>query len=130
MYSDPIADLLTRLRNAYAVKHHTVTLPYSAIKHQIVKVLAEQSFLQTVATEGQKTKKQLVLTLKYSRNLPAVRAIKRISKPGVRIYVKAAKLPSYLRGLGITILSTSQGLMTAKKAWQKKLGGEVICQVK
>ncbi|MFC1627097.1 30S ribosomal protein S8 [Patescibacteria group bacterium] len=130
MTSDPIADLLTRIRNAYAVNKKTVSVPYSNRKHDIVKILLEKNYLKEIEVTGKIPEKNIELTLKYPNHEAAITSITRISKPGVRIYASVGQLPKYLKGLGITIISTSKGLMTARQAKQKNFGGEVVCQVK
>jgi small subunit ribosomal protein S8 len=130
MITDPIADMLTRIRNAYAVRKDTVRIPYSRLKESIAHVLAEEGYIGecTVVEEG--GFKILSAPLKYvHRNIPVIRSIKRVSKPGCRRYVKKEELPVVLNNLGIAILSTSQGVMTNKQAKKLKIGGEILCEV-
>lgn len=128
--SDPIADILTRIRNGYLVKKKTVEAPYSQMIHQIAKVLVKEKFLAKIEIQGKKpAEKKIVLHLKYKGKEPALTGIKRISKPGLRVYTKAKKIPAVRLGFGVTIVSTPAGLMTDREARKKKLGGEIICQV-
>lgn len=130
MYTDPIADMLTRIRNANIVSHEEVQMPSSKLKVELAKVLKEEGYI-TDYTEKEVGKfKVLVITLKYDeRNKPVISNLKRISKTGLRVYSKAKDLPQVFGGLGIAIISTSKGLMTDRKAKNEKLGGEVICYV-
>jgi small subunit ribosomal protein S8 len=129
MLSDPLADLLTRIRNALRIKQKTVTLPYSRLKENLVKILVKNSYLKDYQLSGKPPRQSLEISLKYQNRQPAITSLTRISKPGVRIYAAVAELNQLMRGRGLTILSTSQGILTAKEAKQKKLGGEIICQV-
>jgi len=134
--TDPIADMLTRIRNALAVGKKEVVFPFSKIKFEIGKILENEGFIKKIekipANLNQKEGKfeQLKVDLKYLDNKdPAIRNLKRVSKPGQRIYVKKDQLPKVLGGLGIAIISTSKGLMTDKEARKRKLGGEIICEI-
>ena len=135
--TDPIADMLTRIRNASAVKQYEVVLPMSKIKYEIAQILKREGWVndvQVIKASGLKNKAakfdQLKIMLKYKKSgRPAVSNIKRISKPGLRIYVGKDELPKVLNNLGIAIISTPQGLMTNKEAKNAGLGGEVICEV-
>jgi len=129
MLSDPLADLLTRIRNASSVNKQTVVAPYSQLKENLVKILVKQAYFKDYQVTGKAPHKNLEITLKYSKRQPAITSLTRISKPGVRLYAAVADLNKIMRGRGLTILSTSQGIMTAKKAKQKNLGGEIICKV-
>jgi small subunit ribosomal protein S8 len=128
---DPIADLLTIIRNGYSAKKEVVSVNYSNIKHAITNTLFNTGYLEGIKIEAKKeaAKKKLIITLKYINDVPAITSIKRISKPSVRIYCSARKIPNSLSGTGITIVSTSKGVMTDKKARKEKLGGEIICKV-
>ena len=121
--------MLTRIRNSQAVCHETVTIPFSKIKFEIAKVLEKEGFIDSVETKGKKVKKTIEVGLKYKDGAPAIAAIKRVSKPGQRIYVKKNEVKSVREGYGISIISTSRGVMTNKEARENNLGGEVICQV-
>ena len=126
--TDPIADLLTRIRNAYKARKATVEAPLSKTKKALAKILLEEGYLSAVdVTEGSPV--ELVLTLKYYGKEPAVQSIKRNSKPGHRVYKKADELPRVLNDYGVAIISTSRGLMTNKKARKDGVGGEIICSI-
>lgn len=134
---DPIADMLTRIRNAQAVKKAQVSMPLSKIKLNVAKILVAENWItksEVVKATGIKNQAnqfdELKLTLKYDSNgVGAIRSIKRISKPGLRVYVNKEKLPYVLNNFGIAIISTSQGLMTNKEARKKGFGGEVLCEI-
>lgn len=128
MVSDPLGDLLTQIRNGYLVSHQEVKLPYSKLKERLAAILVQEGFLksQTLEKENQPI---LVLGLKYRGKKPAVVQVKRISKPGRRIYLPAKKIKPLLSGLGVRIISTPVGFLTDKQARRKNLGGEVICQI-
>ena len=126
---DPIADMLTRIRNANQLKYKTVSMPASKIKQTIATVLLNEGYITDLKVEGD-VKKVLTITLKYGANGERViSGLKRISKPSLRVQVKADALPRVLNGLGIAIISTSQGIMTDKQARAKNIGGEVIAYV-
>jgi small subunit ribosomal protein S8 len=130
--TDPISDMLTRIRNASAVRKPEVVLPMSKIKYQIAKILEKENWITRCDVEeekGEKNKK-LKLVLKYRKSgKPAISSLKRISRPGSKIYISKNEIPRVLNGFGIAIISTSSGLMTNKEAAAKKIGGELICQV-
>ena len=130
MFTDPIADMLTRIRNANIVSHPEVEMPSSKLKLELAKVLKEEGYI-TDYTEKEVGKfKVLSITLKYDeRDKPVISNLKRISKTGLRVYSKAKDLPQVFGGLGIAIISTSKGLMTDRKARKENLGGEVLCYV-
>ena len=130
MFTDPIAAMLTRIRNTNIVSHTEVEMPSSKLKVELAKVLKEEGYI-TDYTEKEVGKfKVLVITLKYdATNKPVISNLKRISKTGLRVYSKAKDLPQVFGGLGIAIISTSKGLMTDRKARKENLGGEVICYV-
>ena len=129
MFTDPIADFLTRIRNAQAAHHETTSAPASKIKHAIASILVREGFLERVEEQTEGVKKTLTVTLKYQGKSPMIRSIRRISHPGRRVYSKSTDLAPVLSGQGILILSTSVGLMTHKEARRRKLGGEVLCEV-
>jgi small subunit ribosomal protein S8 len=130
MNADPIADMLTRIRNANALRYETVELPYSKTKAEIARILKEQGYISEFVAEGDGAKKTLTLTLKYGASGERViSGIRRISKPGLRVTVEAEKLPRVLAGLGIAIVSTSKGILTDVEARKANVGGEVICYV-
>ena len=127
MHTDPIADMLTRIRNAQAVRKATVTFPFSRINQTIITLLKEHGFIQDIQVDEFVSIKAL---LAYDKNKkPKIQHIKRISKPGRRIYASNDKLPRVLNDYGIAILSTNQGLLTNKQARERKIGGEIICEV-
>lgn len=126
---DPIADMLTRIRNANQLKYKTVSMPASKIKQTIATVMLNEGYISDLKVEGD-VKKVLTVTLKYGANGERViSGLKRISKPSLRVQVKADALPRVLNGLGIAIISTSQGIMTDKEARAKNIGGEVLAYV-
>ena len=128
--TDPIADMLTRLRNANSVLHDKVEIPGSKIKKAIASVLKEEGFIKDFTFTENNKQGVLTLTLKYGpQREKVISGIKRISKPGLRMYAKHAELPKVLGGLGIAIISTSKGVMTDKEAAALKIGGEVLCYV-
>jgi small subunit ribosomal protein S8 len=127
--TDPIADLLTRIRNGYNAHAETVTVPHSIQKQKIVEVLVEQNYLKAYELATVDNHKQLHLTLKYSGKQPAISTIERISTPGRRVYSPAAAIKSVLAGYGIRIISTNKGIMIDSQAKKHNLGGEVICKV-
>ena len=129
MFQDPIADLLTRIRNAQAAGLGEVRLPSSNTKFRIAKLLEAEGFVDGVSTETDGAKRTLILGLKYEGKRPKIRSIKRISKPGLRVYRKAHELPRVMSDIGIAIISTSAGIMTNKEARRRKLGGEVLCEI-
>ena len=129
MMTDPIADMLTRVRNANALKYDTVKMPSSKMKVEIAKILKEEGFIVDYKVKGA-TKKELTISLKYaSDGTRVISGLKKISKPGLRVNVGCDKLPRVLKGLGIAIISTSQGVMTDAKARALGIGGEVIAYV-
>lgn len=129
MMTDPIADMLTRVRNALQARHETVEIPASKEKVEIAKILKSEGFITDYKVEGD-VKKVLTVTLKYgANNEKIVSGLKRISKPGLRVYAKVDAIPRVLNGLGIAIISTSYGLMTDKEARAKHVGGEVLAYV-
>ena len=129
MMTDPIADMLTRLRNAHALKYEPVQMPSSKMKVEIAKILKEEGFIVDYKVKGA-AKKELTISLKYaSDGTRVISGLKKISKPGLRVNVGCDKLPRVLKGLGIAIISTSQGVMTDAKARTLGIGGEVIAYV-
>ena len=127
--TDPIADMLTRIRNANAMKNEKVVMPLSNMKLHIAEILKEEGFIKDFEVSGD-VKKELTLSLKYAENgARDISGLKKVSKPGLRVNAPAEKLPRVLNGLGIAIISTSQGVMTDKKARKLGIGGEVIAYV-
>ena len=135
--TDPIADMLTRLRNANQAYHDTVNMPYSKLKAGVAEILQQEGYITSWKVEdnvdangGPAVGKTLVVTLKYGRNRErSIAGVRRISKPGLRVYAKSTGLPKVLGGLGVAIISTSQGLLTDRQANQKGVGGEVLAYV-
>ena len=128
--TDPIADMLTRIRNASMARHRELTLPSSRIKRDIARILVEEGFIETYATSQDGVQELLTIQLKYVEGkTPVVSGLKRISKPGLRVYARKTEIPRVLGGLGTAILSTSHGIMTGQSARKLNLGGEVLCYV-
>ena len=127
--SDPIADMLTRIRNAQLAKKQSVKMSSSNIKLSIANVLKDEGYISDFSVLNDKNKKILVIDLKYYSGDPVIEQIKRISKPGLRIYKSSKKLPDIMNGLGIAIVSTSKGVMTERKARAVGVGGELLCVV-
>lgn len=127
--TDPIADMLTRIRNGQSAGKQAVLMPSSKAKQAIAKVLKDEGFIKDYAVEQQGSHAEMTVELKYYNGLPVIDKIKRISKPGLRIYKSKDEFPSVLGGLGIAIISTSKGVMTDKSARSTGYGGEVICTV-
>ena len=128
--TDPVADFLTRLRNANSAYHETVSLPYSKLKAAIAEILKSEGYIATIKVEDAEVGKTLTIDLKYGPNRErSLAGIKRVSKPGLRVYAKSTELPRVLGGLGIAILSTSSGLLTDRQAAKKGVGGEVLAYV-
>lgn len=128
--TDPIADMLTRLRNANSAYHETVSMPFSNLKSSIAVILKAEGFISGWSVEDARVGKTLVLELKYGQSRErSLAGIRRISKPGLRVYAKSTKLPTVLGGLGVAILSTSSGLLTDRQAQAKGVGGEVLAYV-
>jgi len=130
MMTDPIADMLTRIRNASLARHRELTLPSSRIKRDIARILVEEGFIESYATSQDGVQELLTIQLKYVEGrTPVVSGLKRISKPGLRVYARKTEIPRVLGGLGTAILSTSHGIMTGQSARKLNLGGEVLCYV-
>ncbi|SET49838.1 SSU ribosomal protein S8P [Nitrosomonas marina] len=127
--SDPIADMLTRIRNAQLAKKNTVNIPFSKIKSDIASVLKEEGYISEFEKKTIDKHAHLELKLKYYSGLPVIERIERISRPGLRIYKSAGEIPPVMSGLGISIISTSQGVMTGKQAHMAGIGGEILCEV-
>ncbi len=128
--TDPIADMLTRIRNANQQKHETVSIPYSNLKNDLANILKNEGFVTDFVVKGEeRIHKNIVITLKYKGNERVITGLKRVSKPGLRQYAKVNEIPKVLNGLGIVVLSTSQGLMTDKEARAKNIGGEVLAYI-
>lgn len=130
MMTDPISDMLTRVRNSLGAGKTSVSMPYSKEKHAIAQVLKDEGYIADFSKGGDDdAKPQLIIQLKYHQGQPVIEKIKRVSRPGLRIYKGKNELPSVMGGLGIAIVSTSQGLMTDRAARKAGFGGEVVCTV-
>ena len=129
MITDPISDMLTRIRNAQAVKKSEIVLPFSKVKFAIAKILEKENYVQNVRRIEEGKFPALRIGLKYQNRTSAIKNLHRISKPGRRVYAKSTELPKVLSDLGIAIVSTSNGLMTNKEARARHLGGEIICEI-
>ena len=130
MNTDPIADMLTRIRNANVVSHPSVDLPSSKLKVALAKLLKEEGYITDYSEKVDGHFKTLTIELKYDEaNKPVITSLKRVSKPGLRSYCKAKNLPQVMGGMGIAIVSTSKGLLTDRKARKENLGGEVLCYI-
>jgi small subunit ribosomal protein S8 len=128
--TDPVADMLTRLRNANSAHHDSVSLPSSKLKTHIAEILKREGYIGSWEVSDARVGQTLTMTLKYGPNRErSIAGIKRVSKPGLRVYSKADRLPRVLCGLGVAVLSTSQGLMTDREARQRRMGGEILCFV-
>ncbi|APD48291.1 30S ribosomal protein S8 [Synechococcus sp. CS-602] len=128
---DPISDMLTRIRNASEKKHQSTKVPASRLSHSIAKVLQKEGFIAEISEEGEGVLRHLVLELKYSgkHRQPTIRSVRRVSKPGLRIYKNTRQLPKVLGGLGVAIISTSRGVMSDRDARKQGVGGEVLCYI-
>ena len=128
--TDTIADMLTRIRNANSMGYEEVTVPASKLKVELARILKEEGFIKEYKVVSENVEKNILLTLKYgNRKERVITGLKRISKPGLRVYVKSDEVPKVLNGLGIAIISTSKGIMTDKEARKQNLGGEVLAYV-
>ncbi|MFN3707698.1 30S ribosomal protein S8 [Microcella sp.] len=128
--TDPVADMLTRLRNANSAHHETVSMPSSKLKTGLAEILKREGYITDWAVEDARVGKTLTLSLKYGPNRErSIAGLKRVSKPGLRVYAKSTEIPHVLGGLGVAILSTSSGLLTDREATQKGVGGEVLAYV-
>lgn len=127
--SDPIADMLVRIRNAQAVEKQSVSMPSSKIKLAIAKVLKDEGYIEGFSVQDSDAKPVLLISLKYYSGKPVIERLERVSKPGLRVYKGRHDLPQVLNGLGVAIVSTPSGVMTDRKARSTGLGGEVICYV-
>ncbi len=125
MLTDPIADMLTRIRNAHSALHKDVCIPKSKIKESLAAILKQEGYVEEVAVDD----KNIVITLKYLKGRPVISGLKRISTPGRRVYVNSRQIPRVQNGLGICILSTSSGVMDGVTAHEKKVGGELLCEI-
>ena len=129
--TDPIADILTRIRNATSARHDAVTIPSSTMKVSLAKILKEEGFVEDYEViEGGSPQGAIRVALHYrEKGEPAISGLKRVSRPGLRVYVRKGEIPRYYGGLGVAILSTSSGVMTGRQAWREGVGGELLCYV-
>ncbi len=128
--SDPIADMLTRIRNAIMVRHPSVVVPSSHLTLAISRIMRDEGFIGDYEVLKEKPQRAIKVNLKYGeKKQPTIYGLKRVSRPGLRVYVKKGDIPKVYGGLGIAIVSTSKGLMTGKEAWKRNLGGELLCYV-
>jgi small subunit ribosomal protein S8 len=129
MVTDPIADLLTRVRNAAMAHHDSALVPASKMKIAVTKILKDEGFIADFSIVKGEPQRMIKVILKYIDKQPAFIGLERVSKPGLRVYAGKTEIPRVYGGLGIAILSTSKGLMTGQEAWKKNLGGEILCYV-
>lgn len=128
--TDPIADMLTRIRNAVMVRHDSVLIPSSKMKLAISRILKDEGFISNYEVVRGKPRRMIKIRLKYQdRNEPVLSGLERVSKPGLRMYVQKKEIPRVYGGLGVAILSTPKGLMTGQQAWRQGIGGELLCYV-
>jgi len=127
--TDTIADMLTRIRNANAMRYNEVSVPASKLKIELARILKEEGFIKNYKIVKEDAQGSIVITLKYVNKERVITGLKRISKPGLRVYAKSSEIPKVLNGLGIAIISTSQGIMTDKEARKQNLGGEVLAYI-
>lgn len=128
--TDPIADMLTRIRNAIVAKHSRVDVPGSKLKAEIARILKEEGYINNFVTKGEGIKYSIRIFLRYdAKGISSITHLERVSKPGRRVYVGATEIPKVLGGYGVNIVSTSKGLMSGKKARQENMGGEILAQI-
>ena len=129
MVTDPIADMLTRLRNAAMAHHESVIVPASRMKLAVAKILKDEGFIEDYSVVKGEPQRMIKIVLKYIDKQPAFMGLERVSKPGLRVYAGKREIPRVYGGLGIAVMSTSKGIMTGQDAWKRNLGGEVLCYV-
>lgn len=127
--NDPIADMIIRIKNALLARHETVVVPHSKLKEQLSRILMENNYVESYQVEQKSPQSEIVFKLRYVGKVPAITDVKRVSKPGRRVYTSSMKIPRALGGYGITVVSTSRGIMTDKEAKKQNVGGEVLCQI-
>lgn len=128
--TDPIADMLTRMRNALSARHQKVDVPASKMKLEIARILKEEGYINNYKVAGESPKRMIRLYLRYGpKGEPVINVLQRVSRPGCRRYISSTEIPNVLGGLGINIVSTSHGIMTGKQARKSKVGGELVCQI-
>ncbi|MFH1036885.1 MAG: 30S ribosomal protein S8 [Patescibacteria group bacterium] len=126
---DKISEMLTSIRNAQAVLKPAISVPYSDLKYEIAKILEKEGFVEKIEKKGKKVKKTFEINLKYKDGYPAISGLKKVSKPGQRIYVNYKEIKLVMGGFGFSVISTSKGVLTNKEARKQKVGGELICEV-
>lgn len=129
MMTDSLADMFTRMRNNMAIKAAKVNIPYSKFKEAILNVLKNEKYIQDFQVKSSDDKVNIVVNLRYNDGQPAISHLKRLSKPGLRVYANYQKIPRPLQGMGLVIISTPLGVISGKEAWRKRVGGELICEV-
>lgn len=129
MMTDPIADMLTRIRNAQMARHKTVRVPKSKLKVRIAEILKAEGYIEEIGDAADVRHPELELTLRYVENAPLIQRMVRESRPGQRVYVKSHEIPSVRNGLGLSIVSTSQGVMSGREARRQRVGGELLCTI-
>jgi small subunit ribosomal protein S8 len=130
MQSDPIADMLTRIRNAMAALHPETTMPSSKLKDEVARILSEEGFIDGYAVSDARVGKELTIRLRYNdEHVPALTGLLRVSTPGLRVYKQATDVPRVRGGIGVAIVSTSDGVMTDREARSRNIGGEILCEV-
>ncbi len=129
MVTDPIADMLTRIRNAVLARHDSVLMPLSNTKLAVAKIMKDEGFITDYAIVKGKPQKVIKITLKYTDNVPAITGLERVSKPGLRVYVKHNEVPRVYGGLGVAIVSTPKGILVGHNAWKENVGGELLCYI-
>ena len=128
--TDPLADMFTRVRNAAMARHESVRIPNSKVKHAVAQVLRDEGFIKKMAEIDEGSRKYLELEITYGNDRQAgLSGIRRVSRPGLRVYVNKQEIPRVFGGLGIAVMSTSEGVMSGREAWRRKIGGEVLCYV-
>jgi small subunit ribosomal protein S8 len=127
--TDPIADFLTRIRNAIRARHKRVDIPQSGLKRELAKILVEQKYISSYSELKDNKQGVLRVSLRYTDGVSAINGLLRVSKPGLRVYTPASKLPRVLNGMGTAVISTSKGIMTGKQAREQNVGGEVLCHI-
>ncbi|NLG06151.1 MAG: 30S ribosomal protein S8 [Candidatus Pacebacteria bacterium] len=127
--TDPIADMIIRLKNACMAERKDLVLPHSRVKEDIVKILKENQYIEDYQLIEKKPQNEIKIILRYVNKLSVITDVKRVSKPGRRVYVKASDIPQTLNGYGLTILSSNRGIIDDKKARKEKVGGEILCQI-
>jgi len=128
--TDPIADLLTRIRNGQLARHEKVTLPWSRMKEAVVRALASEGYVRDIVVGGEATKRTLTVLLAYTDSgEPVINGVRRVSKPGLRVYANVRHIPSVRNGYGVSVLSTPAGLLADREARRRNVGGEVVCEV-